>query len=110
MFACELFAMLATAQWPKEEVRGRKLIRFVGNAAACSDLTKGTAGHDRSLILLYSLWVGAARFGSSIWIDKVPSDRNPADGLSRDQMHKLMCELLSERGLACLLQRKIPKI
>ena len=65
-------------------LEGRDVLLFVDNQAVCSSLAKGaSSAADVGLIctVCHLLW---AKFSSPVWIEWVPSDDNPADGLSRD--------------------------
>ena len=62
---------------------GRDILLFVDNQAVCSALAKGaSSAEDVGLIctVCHLLW---ARYSIRVWVEWVPSDDNPADGLSR---------------------------
>ncbi|CAE7409333.1 DNA (cytosine-5)-methyltransferase 3A [Symbiodinium microadriaticum] len=62
---------------------GRDILLFVDNQAVCAGVAKGacsSADCARIISACHLLW---AKMGCRVWIEWIPSDDNPSDGLSR---------------------------
>ena len=75
-------AQLALEMWA-EKVRGRRVVLFVDNDAARGALIKGLTRTRPSARIVSKFWEAAARSEVYLWVDRVPSAANPADGPSR---------------------------
>ena len=76
-------ALVALHTW-KEELKGRKILLFIDNDAARHALVKGKSANAASYRILHQFWEFAAEHEMMIWIERVPTKSNPADGPSRD--------------------------
>ena len=75
LLAKELFG----ATW-----KGRRVLSFIDNDAARHALVKGKSANAASDRILHQFWEFAAEHEMMIWIERVPTKSNPADGPSRD--------------------------
>ena len=57
----------------------------VDDEAACAALTKGAAENKVALMLVYAMWAVVARYDIAIGMERVPTNRNPAELPSREQ-------------------------
>ena len=65
---------------------GREIIHWIDNTSALSALTKGYSGVPDStrLVHLFHAWNAGAR--AQVWFEYVPTDANPADKPSRQDL------------------------
>ena len=59
---------------------------FVDNEAAKSALIKGTSTTNVAARLVHQFWGTVAEVEAHVWVDRVPSRSNPADGPSREKL------------------------
>ena len=64
-------------------LRGQQVIHFVDNDSAAANLVRGYSPKVDSSALVGEYWLTAAKFGIDIYIDRVESKSNLADGPSR---------------------------
>ena len=79
----ELFPTVFALQIWERMLRGRRVLLFVDNEAARAELVKGATSSAASAELVTEFWSLAARAVVAVWVDRVPSRSNPADGPSR---------------------------
>ena len=96
-------ALLAIKIWRKE-LHGRRVILFVDNDAAKEAIVKGVSGSVPSAEIVTALWEEAAANSMYLWVDRVPSAANVADGPSRGDN-----EDLEKEGFAKVLVR-VPEL
>lgn len=77
-----LAAPFASATW-SERAKQRPILFFLDNDSASSNLIKGYSPKTDSSIIVGEFWLMAASLKSSIYIDRVESKSNLADGPSR---------------------------
>ena len=75
-------AKLALDLWAPR-LEGRRVIVFIDNAAAEGALVRGASASEPSAQIVGRFWETATRFTLDVWIARVPSKSNPADGPSR---------------------------
>ena len=82
----ELLAAVAAYTTFPELLRGRRVIHWIDNTSALSALTKGYSGVPDSarLVHLFHAWNAGAR--AQVWFEYVPTDANPADKPSRQDL------------------------
>jgi len=76
-------AKLALDLWAPR-LEGRRVIVFIDNAAAEGALVRGASSSEPSARIVGRFWETATRHALDIWIARVPSKSNPADGPSRN--------------------------
>jgi len=76
-------AKLSLDLWA-QRLAGRRVIIFIDNAAAEGSLVKGASTSEASAQIVGRFWETATRAMMDIWIARVPSKSNPADGPSRN--------------------------
>jgi len=76
-------AKLALELWA-DRLAGRRVIVFIDNAAAEGALVKGASTSEASASIVGQFWEMATKATMDIWIARVPSRSNPADGPSRE--------------------------
>ena len=99
-------AVIAVDQWGAQ-ARDRRVILFVDNEAARAALIKGVSSSRPSAELVGWFWQSCAEHCIHIWIERVPSKSNPADGPSRDDFgwchaegfERAFPECLGEEGM-----------
>ena len=79
----EVSAALCTLLALGEQARGRRIIFFIDNVAACHVLAKGGCSEPDVQYLVTALHIHAAKMHCVIWFEWVPSKANASDGLSR---------------------------
>eukprot|EP00435_Cladocopium_sp_Y103_P021695 s4096_g5.t1 len=70
-------------------LKGMQLIHFVDNNSAASNLVKGFSAKFDTTPLIGDYWTTAAEFGIDIYVDRVESKSNLADGASRFDISSL---------------------
>ena len=83
IYACEAFAPLAALWNSPGKFRGRDVIAFVDNEAACAALVRGSASCPDVESICQTLHLTCAYLGCRWWVEWIDSDSNPSDGLSR---------------------------
>ena len=81
-----LAAPLALATWT-QELQGRDVIHFVDNDGAASSLVKGFSPKADTAHLAGEYWTLAAAHRINIYIDRIESKSNLADGPSRHELN-----------------------
>ena len=76
--------LVAMVTW-QEVMAGRRIIVFVDNDAARSAVIKGSTASPASAKIVTAIWEMAVRSEMQLWIDRVPTSSNIADGPSRSQ-------------------------
>jgi hypothetical protein len=84
-------SLLALQRWAKN-IAGRRVILFVDNDGARGSLLKGVSRSRPSARIVQAFWQIAAAAELYIWVDRVPSKSNPADGPSRGEFRWLIKE------------------
>ena len=64
-------------------LKERRVIVFVDNDAARHAIIRGASPSDPSAILVSMFWANETSLGSFSWVERVPTQSNPADGPSR---------------------------
>ena len=81
---------------------GRKVIVFVDNEAARGSIVKGASRSEPSAQIVNYIWEKAVESHIHLWIDRVPSPSNPADGPSRSDWAWLNLHGFERQGHASL--------
>ena len=92
-------ALIAMQTWGNN-LKNKKVILFVDNDAARHALVKGRSTNAASDEILITFWEIVAEHEIQIWVERVPSKSNPADGPSRDDWtwcNKHHCKLIHPR-------------
>ena len=79
----ELFAPVLALHAMEESVSGKKLLLFVDSEAVEGALVKGYSSREDLSELVGKFWEQAARLDCLVYICRVSTDGNPADGPSR---------------------------
>ena len=79
----ELFAPVLALFAMEEAVRGKKLLLFVDSEAVEGALVKGYSSREDLSELVGKFWEQAARLDCLVYVCRVSTDGNPADGPSR---------------------------
>ena len=79
----ELFAPVLALESFKEQLRGKNVLLFVDSEAVEGALVKGYSSREDISELVGTFWEMAASLECTIYIDRVSTDGNPADGPSR---------------------------
>ena len=79
----EMFAPVCVLENFKELLKGKRAILFVDSEAVEGALIKGYSARWDLCELTGAFWHTALEMDSIIYIDRVPTDANPSDGLSR---------------------------
>ena len=97
----ELLAIVAAKKVWRSVLRGRRILLFVDNDAARYGMMKGYSPSKASAWLLTELAPLDMELGCAVWVDRVASASNPADGPSRSEfvrVAKLAGGKISARG------------
>ena len=76
-------AQLAAEAWAAQ-LAGRKVVLFVDNDAARAALVKGATSSPASAQIVHRFWEAVTRAHAQVWVERVASAANPADGPSRN--------------------------
>ena len=76
-------AQLAAETWA-DQLAGRKVVLFFDNDAASAALVKGTTTSAASARIVARLWQAITKAQAQVWVERVASAANPADGPSRN--------------------------
>ena len=79
----EIFPVNIAQELWEEHLSGRRVIWFVDNDAARHALIKGGSPSGPSAVLAEAFWDDEDKLGSFSWVERVPTQCNPADGPSR---------------------------
>ena len=79
----EMLALLIAAQLWLPEVKGKKVVSFTDSEAVRGSFLKSWSQNDKSSDLLMKIFELEETHSCQIWIERVPSQSNPADELSR---------------------------
>ena len=85
----ELLPVLASLNLWKREVAQKAITVYIDNEAARYGLIKGSSATRDSAWLINEIWTTAADLEVDLWIERVPSASNCADGPSRGKMKSL---------------------
>ncbi|KAF4647528.1 hypothetical protein FOL47_004486, partial [Perkinsus chesapeaki] len=83
IIALELFATLVAIETFGKYISGRPVLIFVDSVAVEQALVKGYSKLDDLNDMIGKFWSACERLQLKVWIDRVPSDLNPADKPSR---------------------------
>jgi len=75
-------AAVAATLW-SERLRSRRWVLFVDNDGARGALIKGSTTSRPSASIVQEFWLEVAAQASFPWVERVPTNSNPADGPSR---------------------------
>lgn len=78
-----LAAPFACTTW-QDRLKNRAIILFIDNDSAASNLVKGYSAKTDSTAIVGSFWLQMADLRCHVYIDRVESKSNPADGPSRN--------------------------
>ena len=81
-----LAAPLALATW-SSRLAGRRVLLFIDNDAAASTLVRGYSNKSDSTAITGQFWLLAAQIAVELYLDRVESKSNLADGPSRLELH-----------------------
>ena len=81
---CEALAGVIIPANAPDLLRGRDIVWFVDNQAACQILMKGSSSLPDIAVIAAVTQLLFTRLGCRVYFEYVPSDSNPSDGLSRD--------------------------
>ena len=80
----EALAVLQASLLFKQQLQNQDALSFVDTQAVCSALVRGSSSSDDTSFIVSLCHLVWAALSTRIWVEYVPSDDNPADGLSRD--------------------------
>ena len=83
-----LAAPLALATW-STKLADRRVLLFIDNDAAASTIVRGYSSKTDSTAITGQFWLLAANIGAEIYLDRVESKSNLADGPSRLEFHHM---------------------
>ena len=86
----ELLPVLLSVQGWSSRVAGRRVFSFVDNDAAKFSIISGTSDDLASCDIVDDLWMGVTDLQTHLWVERVPSESNPADGPSRLDMSLML--------------------
>ena len=86
----EMFAPVQALNQLRKSIRNKRVILLVDSEAVEGALVKGYSRAEDLCELTAVFWQIVAEEGCSIYIDRVSTDSNPADGPSRDAVEDLV--------------------
>ena len=75
-------AMLAMTKW-QNVIAESNVLLFIDNEAARMSLIGGASRNEASARIVNFFWEEVTRVGGRLWVERVSSEANPADGPSR---------------------------
>ena len=88
----ELLAAVVAVQTFREEIRGKLVLLFIDSEPVEAALIKGYSAKEDVCELVGIFWELVLELRCSVYIDRVPTDSNPADNPSRgDVATGLLC-------------------
>jgi len=85
----ELHPLTVALRFWQSALSGRDAVFFIDNDAARFGALKGSPPTAESAWLIYKFWSQAIEIGCHVWLHRVPSVSNPADGPSRENWQEL---------------------
>ena len=80
-----LALLIAASMWcPHHE--GRRIVAFTDSESVRGSFLKTWSGNDPSSKILRNIFLLEETHSCHIWLERVPSQSNPADSLSRSQV------------------------
>ena len=86
----EAFAAVLLVDQYREMLRKRKLTLYVDADAVLAALVKGYSSREDICELVGAFWNLCARHSVAVYLERVPTDANPADGPSRGRCGDLV--------------------
>ena len=80
----EIFAAVMTISHFGPELQGKRVIGLIDSECALDALIKGNSKFEDVIGLIRVFWELIAEFQIEIYLDRVSTDANPSDGMSRD--------------------------
>ena len=102
IMALELYAILAGILSFRDQIRNSNVIIFTDNVGGECALKKQTAKAMDHNMLVHHIWANAAALKSGIWIERVPSAQNIADGPTRPGEEVAMSILNKLQATECM--------
>ena len=99
----ELFAPLLALRAVPEPFRHAKAIALLDSEAAEGALVRGYSAKEDVCDLVGEFWAEALSLDTTFYLDRTPTDSNPADGPSRDDSEELLCRGSAPTAAPCLL-------
>ena len=96
----EAFAAVLLIDQYREMLAGRKLTLYIDADAVLAALVKGYSSREDICELIGVFWNLCAKYSVAVYLERVPTDANPADGPSRG-----WCGDLEARGAVWDLSR-----
>ena len=94
---------IALNTWP-DVLRDRQVLLFIDNDAAAACLVRGYSPRQDSCALVGDFWLAASASKLSVYIDRVESKSNLADGPSRlnfEFMHQIQASWTAPNSISC---------
>ena len=88
IFELEGLAIAAALYTFKDFVRGRRVVIFTDNQSAQACLIKCKSNNYQMNLIIRSICTSEEELGLVSWIERVPSQSNPADELSRAKIYR----------------------
>jgi hypothetical protein len=88
IFELEGLAIAVALNAFSEHVKGRRVVIFTDNQSAQSCLIKCKSSNHHTNLIVRSICSSEKKLGLVTWIERVPSQSNPADELSRKKTHE----------------------
>ena len=79
-----MMAVLGALKSLEDDLSRRRVVLFTDSEAVRGSFLKSWSAHEDSDRLMDVIFDMEARFESPVWIERVPSQSNPADILSRE--------------------------
>ena len=86
----EAFAPVAALATFARVLRGKRIIMGIDADAVLSAFVKGYSDREDILLLVEVLWDTACELDVTLYLERIPTDSNCSDGLSRGQLRKLV--------------------
>ena len=84
IYPAEALAVPTVLLHYQDQLRGKELIWFIDNEAACASMIKGSSREQEVDALATLAHLLSFRLEAPVWYEWIDSASNPADGLSRD--------------------------
>jgi hypothetical protein len=85
----EMFAVIVALATFAESIRNKKVLLMIDSESVLGALVKGYSDREDMCYLVGIFWSTAALLDTTIYLDRISTDANPADDPSRNKMEEI---------------------
>ena len=110
IFELEGLAIAVGLHHFEKHIRGRRLVVFTDNQAAQASLIKCKSANERMDLIIRFICTSEESLDLMSWIERVPSQSNPADVLSREITHTFMGRSSTKVEVAAMWRKCVDEV